>query len=430
MTHQVQPTVGYLTFQPMDMIIDEKEQAEYKEKSTGAPIQEVMAYYHFHNIGQPCAKLQYFSVDWSRNYNLLSESAIEFIHIIQNYNTATIIAPDNHKSLNHLLFQKRCNIFLLQVFILTNKFKNLFKIFDQPWTNYIRKYDSMLIEKNISFFNLNYFLGTLSSYPLLQRYIWRHKKLWKPLLHFLIKLLMDKHLKIGDELVFSTILQLFARVKYRRNRHFIYLVNNGFSDCIENLATKCWQQNRKVIVNCYNKSNGRHDNGGYDAMILNSFDANSGRYKESENIMPFYIEIQKNKVMIQIFVALNSIFRKCKKKGNLLFFCINPAEEYVIFSKKLKSKLYSTTHCKNKCEMLFRMYVYWQLFVNDKITETYLRSKHIGYGRTHCEWKYCKQTKKTKKLYRCKGCQLVTYCCKSHQKKHWKTIHSKQCLRH
>eukprot|EP00483_Globobulimina_turgida_P004763 UN04772 len=135
--------------------------------------------------------------------------------------------------------------------------------------------------------------------------------------------------------------------------------------------------------------------------------------------------------MIQIFLALNCMFKKSKIKENVLYLSINQDEEYVAFRQKLKLKSYFKQHGENECEFLFRQYVYWQLFVNDRESKViYLRSEQDGCGVSHCEWKYCEETKKSKKLYRCKGCQLVTYCCKSHQKKHWKTIHSKQCLRH
>ena len=46
-----------------------------------------------------------------------------------------------------------------------------------------------------------------------------------------------------------------------------------------------------------------------------------------------------------------------------------------------------------------------------------------------CQWIECKNKKKRKRLWICKGCKLVTYCCKSHQKKDWKFIHSTQCLK-
>eukprot|EP01084_Bolivina_argentea_P014472 27052_1 len=43
-----------------------------------------------------------------------------------------------------------------------------------------------------------------------------------------------------------------------------------------------------------------------------------------------------------------------------------------------------------------------------------------------CGWIKCKID--ADKLYVCKGCKLVQYCCRKHQKKDWKMIHSTQCL--
>ena len=53
-----------------------------------------------------------------------------------------------------------------------------------------------------------------------------------------------------------------------------------------------------------------------------------------------------------------------------------------------------------------------------------------------CCWPQCKTRdtkqadffdKKTRKMYRCERCLLVKYCCRNHQKKHWKFIHRQQC---
>ena len=52
--------------------------------------------------------------------------------------------------------------------------------------------------------------------------------------------------------------------------------------------------------------------------------------------------------------------------------------------------------------------------------------------KNSCGWAPCAMIRDTEdtsslKMYRCKGCRLIKYCCRSHQKKHWKFIHSQQC---
>eukprot|EP01083_Nonionella_stella_P096764 272087_1 len=45
-----------------------------------------------------------------------------------------------------------------------------------------------------------------------------------------------------------------------------------------------------------------------------------------------------------------------------------------------------------------------------------------------CGWPMCYQTASSfDQKNKCKGCRLIQYCCRNHQKKHWKLIHSQQC---
>eukprot|EP01084_Bolivina_argentea_P271091 461145_1 len=46
----------------------------------------------------------------------------------------------------------------------------------------------------------------------------------------------------------------------------------------------------------------------------------------------------------------------------------------------------------------------------------------------YCAWIHCNADANSSKLYICKGCKLVFYCNRNHQKKHWKLVHGKQCM--
>ena len=44
-----------------------------------------------------------------------------------------------------------------------------------------------------------------------------------------------------------------------------------------------------------------------------------------------------------------------------------------------------------------------------------------------CQQRYASSREDMKPTFKCGGCNLIRYCCRNHQKKHWKLIHGQQC---
>ena len=58
------------------------------------------------------------------------------------------------------------------------------------------------------------------------------------------------------------------------------------------------------------------------------------------------------------------------------------------------------------------------------------------FSRNICGWPPCSEKMEDegyrckRRVWKCKRCQLIKYCCRNHQKKHWKLIHSQQCRKY
>ena len=62
---------------------------------------------------------------------------------------------------------------------------------------------------------------------------------------------------------------------------------------------------------------------------------------------------------------------------------------------------------------------------NDILSEERVKRNGCGWLRCQLETVMAGETKMA--MYRCERCKLIKYCCRNHQKKHWKFIHRQQC---
>ena len=119
-----------------------------------------------------------------------------------------------------------------------------------------------------------------------------------------------------------------------------------------------------------------------------------------------------------------------KKHANI---CTNPRELFTRY------KLYRTMVSIKKKErnignselVYFRVIrtiiENWSGCSDGDIDEIKKMSKGILSSRTQCESDLCHKTKRDGKMYICKGCFYVTYCCRKCQKRDWNQYHRHIC---
>ena len=80
-----------------------------------------------------------------------------------------------------------------------------------------------------------------------------------------------------------------------------------------------------------------------------------------------------------------------------------------------------------------------QNFIGQTLSAKKFIGKRMRFERMRereCGWLPCaffnaqkRKRKDMKPALTCKGCKLIRYCCRNHQKKHWKFIHRQQCIK-
>eukprot|EP01084_Bolivina_argentea_P230392 388631_1 len=98
-------------------------------------------------------------------------------------------------------------------------------------------------------------------------------------------------------------------------------------------------------------------------------------------------------------------------------------------SELLKQFMQSTTEDQNINLDYYKLFKTDNLpWTTEQIVCALNRSNESIHVDITCAWLLCKKSlHNISKLYKCKRCRMVEYCCRNHQKKHWKYIHSQQC---
>eukprot|EP01084_Bolivina_argentea_P259374 437630_1 len=232
------------------------------------------------------------------------------------------------------------------------------------------------------------------------KYIFRKKSnLWKPLLASIINALMSFPISLEKNGYYTPLTFFLQNCIYHcRKQHFLFIINNN--------VCKLFKQN---IITIWNKH--LHPNG------VASYDMDA--HPSSRHSLYW--------ICAMLVCYAKKIDNKNKNRYVLSHFQQKLFSEFegLIFNDKFNERK--------------RLYFY----NNFKFMSTKHRHesiyKGIKFDMAACQWFRCfkfrrfdinnlKRWDKPCKLYKCKGCRLVFYCCRNHQKKDWKYLHSQQCL--
>eukprot|EP01084_Bolivina_argentea_P145382 254825_1 len=258
----------------------------------------------------------------------------------------------------------------------------------------------------------------LTSNRLTLKYIFETKqKIWKILLSTII-ILLSNHVTVLKDTQLLDLMILFARTSlYWSHIHWLFVVENGLCTFVIHYIQKLsndWM--------CHSKQD---------------LEYCRDHYINGENLKRRSIKLEIPAATIILFIidALKhdinkiKIWRKYKKCLYQQYKTLCKSEMEV--QTLLEAQLYS--HHIRLPQISVLWYQLHKLFAGDEsyregektLTKSDLERK-VATPKSFCGWKFCAKTER--KLYKCKKCRLVNYCCRNHQKKDWKHVHAQQCI--
>eukprot|EP01084_Bolivina_argentea_P230395 388636_1 len=208
----------------------------------------------------------------------------------------------------------------------------------------------------------------------------------KIFLSLLIRIIFDKFNRLKPQEISTYMWILTDTGMYWKREHFEYMIQNDLCAVLKKYITK---------LRCGTKMN---------IMIAGVMNGDGLRTR-----------VQNLVAMIRCFT--NKLYYNDKNDNILKLY--KSELHSVFFTKSYNSKIKHLT-------IAYKVLAWCDDSVN--IFMNIMISAYKERRISHCAWVLCNNSDEEYTLYVCKRCKLILYCCRNHQKKHWKYIHSQQCL--
>eukprot|EP01084_Bolivina_argentea_P260551 440037_1 len=269
-----------------------------------------------------------------------------------------------------------------------NKLQNLFVIF-------YAEHRTLQLNHRLNFYQI---IATINSSTLHIKLILSNSRLWKPLLKgILFNILNSNEILVELWKTFVTISYFWKK------RHVTYMLIKYrliLRKTIMHMINQYWLQKKRILSEMY-----------YCRDDTNWLFDESIQMKLSSKLLTHIAEFDKVNIMRRRSVTFD----------NLMIESLENIQSKIVVRSNM-----------DKCKEFY--YQQMRLIFCDIGTRMHI--KLPSGPRKKCGWIKCQTStclditcrKSTTKLVKCKGCKLVYYCCRKHQKLDWKAVHRAQCL--
>eukprot|EP01084_Bolivina_argentea_P308722 533924_1 len=268
----------------------------------------------------------------------------------------------------------------------------------------------------------------LTSDRLTLKYIFnKTPKIWKILLSTIMTLLLTHWHVLEDSQLMNLMILLARSSSYWENTHWSLIINHGFCKLLMRYTQKIYKDFIMLML----KTNS-------STVFTEKQMAIFIPYMITKDLQnsPHKIKMRK-KYKKQLYVEYKTLSKLDQSATEMQELMAKGADRELAMSMQLSCNALNVVEKSYKllsdANLLNRNY---QIIKNKKIKASSHNivsgdltsvSDKIKTPKSFCKWIFCGNTQR--KLYKCKGCQLINYCCRKHQKQHWTYIHSQQCLR-